>query len=110
MVIAKLREFSLEDPKTQKICEEHNSIHSRQIASQTECANPPTWFPNFWQTKKPDEKQPKGNLETTTMYNVPEFWEISYKMHPNLQGEEFQFYIEVITQKMAIHTNTGGLA
>ena len=47
LVIAKLREFSLEDPETQKTCEEHNSINSRQNASQIECANPPVWFPNF---------------------------------------------------------------
>ena len=99
LVIAKLREFSLEDPETQNICEEHNSTEGKQNASQIVCANPPVWFPNFWQIKQTDNKQPNGNLNISTMYNVPEFWEITYKMHPNLQGEEFPFYIEVITHK-----------
>ena len=99
LAIAKIREFSLEDPEPQNFCEEHSSTMDKQTASQIEVVKPPTWFPNFWQIKPADKKQSNDSLELGTMYTVPELWEFSYKMHPNLQGDEFPFYIEVIAFK-----------
>ena len=99
LVIAKIKDFSFEDPDTSKSCEEHKSDPSKQTASCTDYANPPIWFPNFWQIKTDIDQQIAGLSSTTSLSVAPEIWEFTYNMHPNLQGAEFPFFIEVITHK-----------
>ena len=91
LVIAQIRNFSLEDSEPLKSCEEHKSDHGRQVANQSDHANPPLWFPNFWQIKEPVQEQLIANLNSTNISVAPELWKFMYKMLPNLQGGEFLF-------------------